>query len=272
MVVAPSPARRACSALVPAGVDGGHRGLPPVQHDGRIPLCDKGIHPGEDLQLRGHRAVGAQRVHRAVGAAQHQLAIGAAGDRGEVGRLLAVDVDAGRRAGGDVEPEVAAARRQVHPAVVVARHRRRGAGQRHGPGGARDRNGGEVRLATRPGVQHHQRARVAASKTAARAWRPAAARLRAARRSPGETRPPERARSSAAVCRPGSTSTTRPSAPTPEPRHHEPADLRVLATAAKGSSRYVRMEPRSNSQSMHAPDELTASAPRAARTSGMVRA
>ena len=99
-----------------AGVDGGHRRLAAVQHHGCIPLGDKRIDAREDLQLRADRGVGAQRVDRAVGAAEHQLAVGAAGDRGEVGAALSVDLHPGRRALGDVDPEIAAARRRRRPA------------------------------------------------------------------------------------------------------------------------------------------------------------
>ena len=140
-----------------AGVDGGHRGLAAVQHHSRISLGDKRIDAREDLQLRSHRGVGAQRVHRAVGAAEHQLAVGAAGDRGEVGVALTVDLHPGDQAVRDVDPEIPAARRRVHVATVVAGHRRRRPGQRHGAGQALRGHRGDHRLVGLSGAEHHQR-------------------------------------------------------------------------------------------------------------------
>ena len=90
IVVAPSPARSACSDVGAVGVQAGDRGLPAVQHDRRIALRDNGVHPREDLQPRADRGVGGQCVHGTVGAAQHQPAVGAPGDGGEIDRVLAL--------------------------------------------------------------------------------------------------------------------------------------------------------------------------------------
>ena len=128
MVVAPWPARSACSALA-VGADCRHRRLPAVQDDDGIALC------GKRIDVRVDARPGCRRSRRVPGCTRCRRRCPAPACRRR-GGLIAVkstsvgvaDVHPGGAAGGQIDHEVAAAGGQIGGAVAVAGQRGRRAG------------------------------------------------------------------------------------------------------------------------------------------------
>ena len=244
MVVAPCPARSACSACARR-----RRWWSPRSARGpaRPPYCLVSTRASTRAKIfssRADRGVGGQGVHRAVGAAEHQPAVGAPGDRGEVGavpdRRRRSRSTAPRR---DVDREVPALGR---PGTTVAVGRRRSS---RWPAPAAPRcaarpspaNTVTVDVPARAAAEHHQRRRRGVEHGGRRRARPAGARRRRRRR--GDRRRdarPQRERSSAAARRPGSTSTpTAAHASTEAPAPLRARRLAGLRAAATGNFRLI---------------------------------